>query len=174
MKGDTNLTFFLQPEGGPKSPHDTKSAVGQGDVCMLINDEFDDQVSYQPSMRAAVNVGRDVYRECSVLRPEWESSWLVRIDSNGCSDESQPIEKKVRSDQLRPFIPPWHSNRDNSHILNRLRTTSRGVEVNAEDNKMIQNGSIQMGTHNRRKGINHRSTDREALPIFDPLKPRRR
>ena len=129
MKGDTNLTFFLQPEGGPKSPHDTKSGMGQGDVCMvshlylfsiivkpynqLINDEFDDQVSYQPSMRAAVNVGRDVYRECSVLRPDGEAAWLVRIDSNGCSDESQPVEKKVRSDQLRPFIPPWHSNRDN-------------------------------------------------------------
>ena len=82
-------------------------------IHQLINDEFDDQVSYQPSMRAAVNVGRDVYRECSVLRPDGEAAWLVRIDSNGCSDESQPVEKKVRSDQLRPFIPPWHSNRDN-------------------------------------------------------------
>ena len=39
-----------------------------------------------------------------------------------------------------------------SHILSRLRTTSRGVEVNSDDNKMISNGSIQR-THNRRNGI---------------------
>ena len=38
-----------------------------------------------------------------------------------------------------------------SHILSRLRTTSRGVEVNSDDNKMISNGSIQR-THNRRNG----------------------
>lgn len=142
MKGDSNLTFFLTQESGPKSPRE-----GQGDVCMLINDQYDDQVTYQPSMRAAVNVGRDVYRECTIVRSEGDS-WLVRIDSNGCSDDQQPAEKKVRSDQLRPFVPPWHSNRDNSHILSRLRTTSRGVEVNSDDNKMISNGSIQR-THNR-------------------------
>ena len=68
-------------------------------------------------MRAAVNVGRDVYRECTIVRSEGDSSWLVRIDSNGCSDDQQPAEKKVRSDQLRPFVPPWHSNRDNRKLV---------------------------------------------------------
>ena len=68
-------------------------------------------------MRAAVNVGRDVYRECTIVRSEGDSSWLVRIDSNGCSDDQQPAEKKGRSDQLRPFVPPWHSNRDNRKLV---------------------------------------------------------
>ena len=87
------------------------------DFFKLINDQYDDQVTYQPSMRAAVNVGRDVYRECTIVRSEGDSSWLVRIDSNGCSDDQQPAEKKVRSDQLRPFVPPWHSNRDNRKLV---------------------------------------------------------
>ena len=30
MKGDSNLTFFLTQESGPKSPRE-----GQGDVCMV-------------------------------------------------------------------------------------------------------------------------------------------
>ena len=69
MKGDTNLTFFLQPEvrkilknfdffrievtleiqtsggNGPKSPRDGLTGVNSQEVCMLIDDQFDQQVT---------------------------------------------------------------------------------------------------------------------------------
>ena len=64
MKGDTNLTFFLQPEvllrynsniilncvsktssgTQPKSPRDGLPGVNSQEVCMLIDDQYDQQV----------------------------------------------------------------------------------------------------------------------------------
>ena len=130
---------------------------------MLIDDQYDQQVSsfssqfyfcnlfnqvnYASGMRVAVNTGRDIYREGTVLRFDYDHV-VVRVDANGGDENATPQEKKVRPDQLRPFVPPWHSHRDNSYILSRLRTTSRGVEVNVDDNKMITNGAMPR-QHNR-------------------------
>jgi hypothetical protein len=87
-------------------------------------------------MRAAVNVSRDTFKECTIIRREGDQ-WHIRLDSSYI-DQQQPCDKKVRGDQLRPFEPPWKSAPDNSHILRRLRTTSRGMEVGPEDNIMLQ------------------------------------
>ena len=46
---------------------------------------------------------------------------LVRVDAAGGDENAQPQEKKVRPDQLRPFVPPWHSQRDNRLINLKLQ-----------------------------------------------------
>ena len=56
-------------------------------------------------MRAAVNVSRDTFKECTIIQKE-KDLWHIRLDT--CPIENpQPCDKKVRSDQLRPFEPPW-------------------------------------------------------------------
>ena len=62
-----------------------------------------------------------------------------------------------------------------SYYLNRLRTTSRGIEINSDDNKMITNGSIPR-THNRRYELGpfpYVSTFTVVLPLLSVTKTAR-
>ena len=66
-------------------------------------------------MRAAVNVSRDTFKECTIIKKEGEL-WHIRLDS--CPIENpQGCDKKVRADQLRPFEPPWKAAPGKSPLL---------------------------------------------------------
>jgi hypothetical protein len=130
MSGDAHLTFYNEIDG---------------DMCMLLGDEYDPTYYYSEKLRAAVNISRDVYKECTIIERHDDDKYTVRLDH--CPSDSDTQEDRlVTGEQLRAMVPPWKTVKDNTHILIGLRTTSRGVEIGYEDQHINGRRSISKGS----------------------------
>ena len=120
-------------------------------------------------MRAAVNVSRDTFKECTIIGREGDQ-WHIKLDPD-MLDNPRPCDKTVRADQLRPFEPPWKAAPDNSHIVRRLRTTSRGIEIGPEDNIMIQQNGKKMRNDDGETDTASENDDDENRNEHEPMMP---